>query len=60
MPRWPADVARTDCQYVLAEPRYTALLPAMDVPVLPLDGLELPGHAPLDVAPAGGQTTCSC
>jgi fatty-acyl-CoA synthase len=47
-----ADVARTDCQYVLAEPQYTALLPAMDVPVLPLDGLQLPGHAPLDVAPA--------
>ena len=28
------DVARTDCQYVLAEPGYAALLPAMDVPVL--------------------------
>jgi fatty-acyl-CoA synthase len=47
-----ADVVRTDCQYVLAEPRYAALLPAMDVPVVPLDGLELPAHAPLDVAPA--------
>jgi fatty-acyl-CoA synthase len=47
-----ADAARTDCQYVLAEPRYTALLPATDIPVLPLDGLELPAHAPLDVAPA--------
>jgi fatty-acyl-CoA synthase len=47
-----SDVARTDCQYVLAEPHYAALLPAMDVPVLPLDGLELPAQAPLDVAPA--------
>ena len=46
------DVARTDCQYVLAERQYAALLPAMDVPVLPLDGLELPGHAPLEVVPA--------
>ena len=46
------DVTRTDCQYVLAEPGYAALLPAMDVPVLPLDGLELGGHAPLEVAPA--------
>jgi fatty-acyl-CoA synthase len=46
------DVARTDCQYVLAEPRYAALLPAMDVPVLPFDELELPGQAPLDVTPA--------
>ena len=45
------DVARTDCQYVLAEPRYAALLPAMDVPVLPFDGLELPGQAPLDALP---------
>ena len=43
-----ADAARTDCQYVLAEPRYAALLPAMDIPVLSLDGLELPAHAPLD------------
>lgn len=49
------DVARTDCQYVLAEPRHAALLPAMDVPVLPLDGLELPGQAPLDVAPAAAE-----
>jgi fatty-acyl-CoA synthase len=40
------DVVRTDCQYVLAEPGYAARLPAMDVPVLPLDGLELPAHAP--------------
>ena len=46
------DVIRTDCQYVLAEPDYAALLPAMDVPVLPLDGLELPAHAPLEAAPA--------
>ena len=49
------DVARTDCQYVLAEPQHAALLPAMDVPVLPLDGLELPGRAPLDVAPAAAE-----
>ncbi|MDX6395471.1 MAG: fatty-acyl-CoA synthase [Streptosporangiaceae bacterium] len=49
------DVARTDCQYVLAEPQYAALLPAMDVPVLPLDGLDLPGRAPLDVAPAAAE-----
>jgi len=49
------DVARTDCQYVLAEPRHAALLPAMDVPVLPFDGLELPGQAPLDVAPAAAE-----
>src|SRR5580692_5366686 len=47
-----ADVARTDCQYVLAEPRYAPLLPPMDVPVLPLGELELPEQAPLDVAPA--------
>ena len=45
------DVARTDCQYVLAEPQYAALLPAMDVPVLPLAGLELPGEVPLDALP---------
>jgi fatty-acyl-CoA synthase len=50
-----SDVARTDCQYVLAEPQYAALLPAMNVPVLPLDGLELPEHAPLDVAPAAAE-----
>ena len=37
---------------VLAERQYAALLPAMDVPVLPLEGLELPGRAPLDAAPA--------
>jgi fatty-acyl-CoA synthase len=49
------DVARTDCQYVLAERRYAALLPPMDVPVLPLDGLELPGQAALDVAPAAAE-----
>lgn len=46
------DVTRTHCQCVLAEPRHAALLPAMDVPVLPLGALELPGQAPLDVAPA--------
>jgi fatty-acyl-CoA synthase len=45
------DVARTDCQFVLAEPQYAGLLPAMDVPVLPLDALELPGDAPLEPAP---------
>jgi fatty-acyl-CoA synthase len=44
------DVERTDCQYVLAEPRHAALLPAMDVPVLTFDELDLPGQAPLDVA----------
>jgi len=49
------DVARTDCQYVLAEPQHAALLPAMDVPVLPLEGLDLPGRAPLDVAPAAAE-----
>ena len=52
------DVARTHCQYVLAEPHYEALLSATDVPVLPLDGLELPGRAPgdpLDVAPAAAE-----
>jgi len=50
-----ADVARTDCQYVLAEPGYAELLPAGDanaVPVLPLDSLELPEQATLDVVPA--------
>jgi fatty-acyl-CoA synthase len=47
-----ADAARTDCQYVLAEPRYTALLPVMDIPVLPLDELELPARAPLEATPA--------
>ena len=46
------DVARTDCQYVLADPRYAPLLAEADVPVLPFDALELPAHAPLDVAPA--------
>ena len=46
------DVARTDCQYVLADPRYVPLLAEADVPVLPFDALELPAHAPLDVAPA--------
>ena len=46
------DVARTDCQFVLAEPHYAALLPAMDVPVVALGDLELPGRAPLDVRPA--------
>ena len=48
------DVARTDCQYVLAQPQYMPLLPAMDVPVLPLDGLGLPAQAPLDAVPATG------
>jgi fatty-acyl-CoA synthase len=46
------DVARTDCQYVLADPRYAPLLAEAAVPVLPLDGLELPADAPLEVAPA--------
>jgi fatty-acyl-CoA synthase len=46
------DVARTDCQYVLAEPHYAPLLPAMDVPVLPFGGLGLPGEARPDVVPA--------
>ena len=46
------DVARTDCQYVLADPRYAPLLAEADVPVLPFDALEFPAHAPLDVAPA--------
>ena len=57
------DVTRTDCQYVLAEPDYAALLPAMDVPVLPLDGLELPAHAPLEAEISRcrrRRTTCSC
>ena len=48
MERLAADAARTDCQYVLAEPRYTALLPATGIPVLPLDELELPAQAPLE------------
>ena len=51
-PALARDVARTDCQYVLAEPRYAGLLPALDVPVLPFGGLDLPRAAPLDVAPA--------
>jgi fatty-acyl-CoA synthase len=42
------DVERTDCQYVLAQPQYASLLPAMGVPVLPLDGLDLPARAPLE------------
>ena len=46
------DVTITECQFVLAEPRYAALLPPMDVPVLPFDELALPGQAPLDVTPA--------
>src|SRR6266702_3381547 len=45
------DVARTDCQYVLADPRYAPLLAEADVPVLPLDGLALPADAPPEVAP---------
>jgi fatty-acyl-CoA synthase len=47
-----ADVARTDCQYVLTEPHYAALLPDMDVPVLPLDALDLPEQAAPDPVPA--------
>src|SRR5436309_4249892 len=39
-----ADVARTDCQFVLAEPGYAELLPALDVPVVPLGSLELPSR----------------
>jgi fatty-acyl-CoA synthase len=46
------DVARTDCQYVLAQPQYAPLLPELDIPVLPLDRLDLPAQAPLDPAPA--------
>jgi fatty-acyl-CoA synthase len=47
-----ADVARTHCQYVLAERQYTELLAGVSVPVLALDELELPGDAPLDAVPA--------
>jgi fatty-acyl-CoA synthase len=57
------DVIRTDCQYVLAEPGYAGLLPAMDVPVLPLDGLGLPAHAPPRLSSSRcrrRRTTCSC
>jgi fatty-acyl-CoA synthase len=48
------DVARTHCQYVLAEPRYADLLPAdvTPVPVLSLDELELPDRAALEPVPA--------
>jgi len=46
------DVARTDCQYVLTQPQYTPLLPELDIPVLPLDRLDLPAQAPLEPAPA--------
>ena len=47
-----ADVARTDCQYVLTESRYAQLLTDVTVPVLTLDELELPADAPLDAVPA--------
>jgi fatty-acyl-CoA synthase len=53
------DVARTDCQFVLAEPGYAALLPASDVPVLAFDELELPARAPVEPVPAAAET-CSC
>jgi fatty-acyl-CoA synthase len=46
------DVARTDCQFVLAEPRYAELLPAMDIPVLTPGELELPAGAAPDPVPA--------
>jgi fatty-acyl-CoA synthase len=46
------DVARTDCQFVLAQPDYAPLLPETGVPVLPLDALDLPVQAPLAAAPA--------
>ena len=36
------DVARTDCQYVLAEPHYGELLAEAEVPVLPLDDFDDP------------------
>ena len=64
------DVARTDCQFVLAEPGYAALLPALDVPVLCLprgdyppgtprgrafDELELPARALVDPVPAAAE-----
>jgi len=56
-PALAADVARTDCQYVLAEPRYAELLPSMDVPVLPFGALDLPdaasATAPTPVPAAG-------
>jgi fatty-acyl-CoA synthase len=54
-----ADVTRTDCQFVLTEPRYANLLPAMDVPVMPLDALELPREAPLDAASSGRPATAA-
>jgi fatty-acyl-CoA synthase len=50
-----ADVARTDCQFVLAEPGYAALLPALDVPVMAFDELELPAWAPVDPVPAAAE-----
>jgi fatty-acyl-CoA synthase len=49
-----ADAARTDCQYVLTEPRYADLLPATDRPVLPLGALDLPDQSSLDAVPAAG------
>ena len=42
------DVARTDCQFVLAEPGYAALLPALDVPVLACRGGTTPLAPPAD------------
>jgi fatty-acyl-CoA synthase len=48
-----ADAARTDCQFILAEPRYADLLPSdAGIPVLGVGELGLPGHARLDPAPA--------
>jgi fatty-acyl-CoA synthase len=49
------DVTRTDCQFVLAEPRYAELLPVMDVPVLAFDQLELPVRAPVEPVPAAAE-----
>jgi fatty-acyl-CoA synthase len=49
-----ADAARTHCQYVLAQDRYTDQLPAgTGIPVLPLHDLKLPDE-PLD-SPAGAR-----
>jgi fatty-acyl-CoA synthase len=49
------DVARTDCQFVLAEPGYAALLPKMDVPVLTLGELDLPVRADPEPVPAAAE-----
>jgi fatty-acyl-CoA synthase len=49
------DVARTDCQFVLAEPGYAALLPAMSVPVMALGELELPARADPEPVPAAAE-----